>query len=153
MTTDDMGLLREYATGHSDEAFAELVTRHINLVYSVALRQLRDPHMAEEAAQAVFVLLARKAASLGPKTVLSAWLCRSTQYVAADALKTQRRRKNREWEAYMQSLSNQPEPETSAWTNIAPLLDVAMAGLGEKDHSAIVLRFFEGKDLKEVAAA
>ena len=153
MMTDDMDLVREYARHSSEEAFVELVSRHVNLVYSVALHQLRDASLAEEVTQAAFIILARKAGSLGPKTILSAWLCRTAQYAAANALRTQRRRQNREQEIYMQSLLNQPEPETSPWPDIAPLLNIAMAGLGEKDHSAIVLRFFEGKDLKQVAAA
>ncbi len=153
MTTDDMRLVREYARHGSEEAFATLVSRHVNLVYSVALRQLRNAHLAEEITQVAFIILARKAASLGAKTILSAWLCRTAQYAAADALKTQRRRQCREQELHMQSLSNQPGPESSPWPDIAPLLDTAMAELGEKDHSAVVLRFFEGKDLKQVGAA
>ena len=113
----------------------------------------RDATLAEEVTQAAFIILARKAGSLGPKTILSAWLCRTAQYAAANALRTQRRRQGREQEAYMQSLLNPPEPDTSTWPDIAPLLDIAMAELGEKDHSAIVLRFFEGKDMKQVGAA
>ena len=151
MMTDDMALLREYSQGNSEEAFAAIVTRHVNLVYSVALRQVRDPHLAEEITQAVFIILARKAKSLNAKTVLSGWLCRTASYASANALKIQRRRQHREQEAYMQSTLN--ESESDAWTQIAPLLDTALAHLGETDHNAIVLRFFEGKSMKEVGTA
>ena len=153
MMTDDMELVREYAQHGSEEAFATLVSRHINLVYSVALRRLHDTHFAEEVTQAAFIILARKAGSLNAKTILSAWLCRTAQYAAADASKMQRRRQRREQEMHMESVLNQTEPESSPWTDIAPLLDIAMAQLGENDHSAIVLRFFERKDLKQVGAA
>jgi uncharacterized protein (TIGR03435 family) len=149
--TDDMTLLREYAGRNSEEAFATLVSRHVNLVYSVALRQVRDPHLAEEITQAVFIILARKAKSLGPKTILPGWLCRTARYVSANALTMQRRRQRREQEAYMQSTLNEPEPD--AWHQIAPLLDDALAGLGQKDHDALVLRFFENKSLGEVGVA
>ena len=151
MMTDDLTLLREYARTNSEEAFAALVSRHVNLVYSVALRQVRDPHLAEEIAQATFIILARKAGSLGDRTILSGWLCRTTRFVSADALKTQRRRQHREQEAFLQSQSN--EPESDAWNEIAPHLESALGGLGEKDHDAIVLRFFDGKSMREVGAA
>ncbi len=156
---DDMELVREFATRRSDAAFETLVSRHINLVYSVALRQVRDPHLAQEVAQAVFIILVRKAKSLGPKTILSGWLFRTAQYASADALKIQRRRQHREQEAFMQSILNcggdapsQPTNE-EAWAQISPLLDAAMLRLGEKDRNAIVLRYFENKNLREVGAA
>jgi uncharacterized protein (TIGR03435 family) len=157
MVTDDMTLLREYARRNSEEAFANLVSRHADLVYSVALRQVNDPHLAEEITQAVFIILARKAKSLGPSTILPGWLCRTARYVSANALTVQRRRQHREQEAYMQSRLNDPEPglepESIAWSQIAPLLDAALAHLGQKDHDAIVLRFFGGKSFKDVGMA
>jgi RNA polymerase sigma factor (sigma-70 family) len=152
MMTDDATLLREYAGRNSEEAFTALVSRHINLVYSVALRQVRDPHLAEEITQAVFIILARKAKSLGPKTILPGWLCRTARNVSANALTMQRRRQRREQEAYMQSTLNEPAADET-WRQIAPLLDDALARLGQKDHDALVLRFFENKSLGEVGLA
>ncbi|HZL13116.1 MAG TPA: sigma-70 family RNA polymerase sigma factor [Verrucomicrobiae bacterium] len=148
---DDLTLLREFARNNSEEAFATLVARHVNLVYSVALRSVRDAHLAEEITQAVFIILARKADSLGDKTILSGWLCRTARYASANALTIQRRRQHREQEAYMQSILNETEP-AETWNQIAPLLDGAMEKLGQKDHDALVLRFFENKTFAEVGA-
>ncbi len=153
MPTDDIALLQDYARRNSEEAFATLVSRHVNLVYSVALRQVRDAHLAEEITQAVFIILARKARSLSPRTILSGWLCRTARYASANALTIQRRRQRREQEAYMQSALNEPESESDAWKHIEPLLDTALAQLSEKDHDAVVLRFFEGRNLSEVGTA
>ena len=149
--TDDIQLLRDFGEHQSDAAFAALVTRHVSLVYSVALRQTGNPHAAEEITQAVFIILARKAASLGPKTILSGWLFQTARLTAANFLRGQIRRQEREQEAYMQSLSNEPEPDV--WPQIAPLLDDALDRLGERDRHAIVLRFFENRSLGEVGAA
>src|SRR5665213_2652607 len=159
MMTDDMALLREYARHNSEEAFSTLVSRHVNLVYSVALQEVHDPHLAEEITQAVFIILARKADSLGDKTILSGWLCRTARYASANALTIQRRRQHREQEAFMQSQLDsgtgfQPvgAAESETWNQIAPLLDGAMEKLGQKDHDALVLRFFENKTFAEVGA-
>jgi len=151
MMNNDLELVREFVRDRSETAFAALVSRHVHLVYSVALRQVRDPSLAEEITQAVFIILARKAKSLSARTVLSGWLCRTARYVSANALTIQRRRQQREQEAYMQSVLNDPEP--AAWTQIAPLLDGALGRLGETDHNAIVLRFFEAKNFEQVGAA
>src|ERR1700722_498281 len=119
MMSDDLALLREFAATQSERAFETLVARHIHLVHSAALRQVRDPHLAEEITQAVFVILTRKAKSLGEKTILSGWLYRTAQYASADALKMQRRRQHREQEAHMQSILGNSQTET-AWNELAP---------------------------------
>ena len=148
---DDMALVREYAASQSEQAFETLVSRHVNLVYSAALRQARDADLAQEITQAVFIILARKAGSLSPKTILSGWLYRTARFAAADALKIQRRRQLREQEALMEGVFQ--NESDSAWEQLSPLLDEAMARLRDKDRDAIVLRFFENKNLREVGAA
>ncbi|HEY1718847.1 MAG TPA: sigma-70 family RNA polymerase sigma factor, partial [Verrucomicrobiae bacterium] len=148
---DDIALLKQFAENDSEPAFAGLVSRHVNLVYSTALRSAGNAHAAQEISQAVFIILARKAKSMGAKTVLSGWLYQTTRLTAANYLRAEIRRQNREQEAYMQSILN--EPESEAWRQIAPVLDDAISKLGVRDRDAIVLRFFENKNLREVGAA
>ena len=89
---DDFELLQAYLNQGSDDAFAELIRRHRDLVYSAALRQTGEPVDAEEVTQAVFMVLVKKAASITGKTVLAAWLLRTTHYVAANARRREQRR-------------------------------------------------------------
>ncbi len=152
MASDDMMLVREFAANDSEEAFATLVSRHLNLVYSVALRQTRDAHLAEEITQAVFIILARKANTLSPKTILSGWLCRTAHYASDNLLKIQRRRQHRDQEAHMQSLGEESESQ-AAWIQIAPLLDTALAQLGETDRATVVLRFYERRNFNDIGLA
>ena len=146
-----MELLREYASRNSEEAFAALVSRHIDLVYSAALRDVGNHHQAEEVTQAVFMVLASKARSLSPGTILPGWLFQTARLTASNYLRTEIRRARREQEAYMQS--NPSENPSERWQEVAPMLNDAIAGLGENDRNAIVFRFLKGKDYKEVAAA
>src|SRR5215471_12707692 len=130
---DDNALLREYVDHDSSEAFSTLVARHVNKVYSVALRHTGNPHAAEEITQAVFVILARKARSLGRAVILSGWLYQTARLTALTFIRSEVRRARREQEAYMQTVSS--EPESEVWPQIAPQLDQAMAGLSSSDRA------------------
>src|ERR1700728_1909245 len=126
---DDIALLRQYTERGSEEAFATLVARHVNKVYSVALRHTRNPHQAEEITQAVFVILARKSSRLGKRVILEGWLYQTARLTALAFIRSEIRRARREQEAYMQTISN--ESESDVWKQIAPSLDAAIAGLNE----------------------
>ena len=148
---NDSALLREFVDHRSESAFAGLVARHVNLVYSVALRQAGNPHQAEEISQAVFIILARKAGQLRHEQALTSWLFQTTRLTANNFLRSEFRRHQREQEAYMQSTLNESAGET--WPQLAPLLDAAVEKLGETDRRAILLRFYEGRNLMEVGTA
>ena len=148
---DDIELLRQYSEEGSEEAFAALTARHVNLVYSAAVRKTGNPTAAEEVTQAVFIILAKKAGSLKQGTILSGWLYQTVRLTAANYLRTEIRRVRREQEALMQTLSN--ETEADVWRQMTPQLEDAMGRLGEKDRNALVLRFFERKNFQEVGAA
>src|ERR1035441_3048087 len=144
--TSDLDLLRQFARENSQDAFTEIVRRHVNLVYSAALRQVRSPQLAEEVAQSVFADLARNAGKLKPDTNLTAWLYAVTRRTAIDAIRKESRRQLREQTAMEMNNMN---ATSNDWTQIEPLLDDAMAALDETDRSAILLRFFENKRSEE----
>jgi RNA polymerase sigma factor (sigma-70 family) len=148
---DDMTLLREYAQHNSEAAFAELVSRHVGFVYSAALRQVRDPQRAEEITQTVFIILAQKAGQISGKTILTGWLFKTTRFTVIAQVRAAAKRQQREQEAQMQS-PLQPAAPDGFWEQLSPLLDEALASLGETDRQAVLLRFFENQSLAEVGS-
>src|ERR1051325_10577062 len=95
----DQQLLRDYFEGQSETAFSELVQRHIDFVYSAALRMVRDAQLAEDVTQAVFMALAQNAGQLTKHPVLSGWLHRTAQNLATKTVRSNVRRRAREEEA------------------------------------------------------
>jgi RNA polymerase sigma factor (sigma-70 family) len=151
MNGTDAELLACFAREDSQAAFTELVRRHLDLVYSAARRQVGSPQLAEEVAQAVFVDLTRAARRTIPAGPLAAWLLVVTRRTAIDAIRRESRRRVREQAAAELSVMN--SSNDSPWPRIEPLLDEAMAALSDNDRSAIVLRYFENKSLREVGEA
>ena len=143
----DWNLLCEFVSRDSQSAFQDLVNRHINLVHSVAFRQVQDSQLAEEVTQAVFILLARKAPRLKEETILAGWLYRTTRFVAARALRTEQRRKRREQEAFQMQ---QAHSSDSTWSKLEPILDDGIEKLGEAERDALLLRFFEEQPFNKV---
>jgi uncharacterized protein (TIGR03435 family) len=146
----DMDLVGEYARRNSEPAFAELVQRHVNLVYSVALRFTGNSADAHDIAQAVFVILAKKAASLPTQTVLTGWLYETTRFTALQWFRTQARRRHREEEARMQS-TQENQNDDALWQELRPLLEEGMSRLNEKERTLLALRFYQNKSATETA--
>jgi len=149
MSDTDLELLARYTRQHAEVAFAEIVRRHLDLVHSAALRQVRSPQLAEEVAQSTFIKLARQARQLTPDTILTAWLYQVTRHEAIDVVRREARRQLREQIATEMNVMNAAAAD---WTHIEPLLDEAMHALDETDRAAVLLRYFENKSLREVGA-
>lgn len=151
---DDHVLLSRFVDEGANEAFTALVQRHLNLVYFAALRQTGgDAALAEDIAQGVFADLARKAATLRGRPALAGWLYTSTRYAAANALRTERRRRAREQEAYVMQEVMRNEETATDWDRLRPVIDDALHGLNETDREAVLLRFFEGRAFAEIGSA
>jgi RNA polymerase sigma factor (sigma-70 family) len=150
MNRNDVELLQEYAANQSEPAFAEIVRRYLDLVYSAALRQLSgDAHLAQDVTQAVFADLARKARSVTRHSSLVGWLYTSTRFAAAQVRRSENRRSLREQESHAMNVLETSGNDPS-WAELRPVLDDAMHDLNPEDQTALLLRFFEHRSLKEV---
>ena len=142
-------LLREYAESGDESAFSELVGRYIDLVYSIALRQMGgDAHLAEDVVQTVFLDLARKAPSLTEVSMLGGWLHRHTCFVASNLQRTERRRQAREKNNEILNTMN-PDPNDPE-LQLKSCLDEAIEALEPNDREAVLLRFFEKQSLRDI---
>ena len=147
VTESDLELIEAFNREQSQDAFTELVRRHLDLVYCAALRQVRSPQLAEEVAQSVFMDLARNAARLKGDTILTAWLYKVTRRTAINVVRGEARRQVREQIA---SQLNAMNATAADWTHIEPVLEEAMDALDDTDRTAVLLRYFENRSLREV---
>jgi len=145
---NDQDLLREYARNGSEAAFAALVQRHIDLVYSAAQRMVIDPHLAEDVSQEVFLTVAKSAEKLQHCVVLAGWLHRTTRNLAGTTVRTEIRRRARENKAAIMNQDCSATDET--WDRLAPHLDDALEKLAPVDRDTLLLRYFERKTASEI---
>lgn len=150
MDRDDWELLQDYVQNGSELAFETIVQRYLNQVFAMALRQTGDAHLAQDVAQAVFVVLVRKARTIPPGTVLPGWLFNTTRYVAQTLQRTERRRLERETNAMHDPTLSASESE-NLWEQLSPHLDNAMASLRERDREVVLLRFFRQQSVRQVS--
>ena len=149
---DESELLRRYAEEREQAAFAEIVRRHIGLVYHAALRQTGDASLAEDVTQGVFTDLARKAGALAGRASITGWLYTSTRFAAAKARRGEQRRRAREQEVFAMHDATTGMTAMADWEQLRPVIDEALHALDERDREAVLLRFFEGRSLAEVGA-
>jgi len=150
---DDAYLLRQYADARSEAAFAQLVERHLSLVYHSALRQLEgDAHLAQDVTQTVFVLLAAKAFTLHSHPSLAGWLYATTHFKVSEAQRAERRRKHREEIASVLRETMTDHPARAEQAQLGALIDHAILELSEQDREAVLLRFFEGQAYADIGA-
>ncbi len=149
----DSVLLCQYLEHRDEAAFAELVRRHLPLVYAATLRLANGNRgLAEDATLAAFTQLARKARRLTGHATLAGWLHTTARFHALRSLRGEHRRRTREQEAYAMNESTDPAALDAVWAQLRPLLDKALSRLGDGDRNAVLLRFFEEKSYREVGA-
>ena len=150
--SEDGRLLQQYREQGSEAAFARLAARHLNFVYATCLRETNNTALAEEAAQVVFLLLARKAPSVRPGQSLSGWLFQTARFAARNARRREERRKAWE-ERAVEQMPWAGQEADALWDRLGPAVNDALAALGAKDREAILLRFADGLSFPELGAA
>ena len=146
---DDARLLRRFTEEGSQEAFAALTKRHLSLVYAVCRRELHSNEAAEDAAQAVFLLLAQKANTLRAGPSLAGWLFQTARFVARNARTQAARRAHYEGKA---TAMQTPPDDNDVWADIEPLLNSSLAALPARDREGVLLRFFQGLTFAEMGS-
>ena len=144
----DALLIRRYVREHSNAAFAEIVSRYRRLVYFTCLREAGDAQVAEDAAQSVFLILARKAPALSGKASLAGWLFQTARLTAKDALRRERRRQKSEKEAALAAEQEARMPQET--TQPGEILNGTLAALKEAEREAVLLRFFDDMSFREI---
>jgi RNA polymerase sigma factor (sigma-70 family) len=145
----DRELLRQFRENRSEAAFAQIVERHMKIVYWTCRRELKNEQLAEDATQAVFILFARKVPTLKPGVSVSGWLFKAARLVSKDILKQEQRRRRREQEAaFMMECQSRDEEE---WLRVEPLLNEALSALSASDRDVVLMRYLDGLSLREVA--
>ena len=151
MHEDDAILLRHYVENDNEEAFAELVRRNMDTVYSIALRRVGgDAHMAKDVAQDVFIALVRHARQLMRYQVLAGWLYTATRNAAANRVRGEVRRRTREQEAHTMHETLNNRDRDADWDQVSPVLDEAMEELADRDRLALLLRFFDHRTFAQI---
>lgn len=151
---NDLDILRRHVTDRDPSAFGELVTRHLDWVYSAALRQVRDPHMADDITQAVFLALSQQARKLAAGVVLEAWLFQVTRRASAMAMRAAGRRRTHERRAaIMNSEERAADMNPQDWETLAPVLDEVVEKLADADRQSILLRYYQRKSFAEIGQA
>ncbi|MDQ2687533.1 MAG: sigma-70 family RNA polymerase sigma factor, partial [Armatimonadota bacterium] len=149
----DARLLRRFTREGAQAAFAALVSRHSRLVYSVCLRDVGNATVAEDAAQAVFLLLARKAPALHGDGSLAGWLYRTARLVSKNALRREQRVRQKEQRAAQHMAQETQAAQDALWERINPVLHTALDALGRVEREAVLLRCWDGLSLAETGAA
>src|SRR5687767_11851161 len=155
---DDWGLLEQFRLARSEQAFSELVRRHAGFVLATCRRRLRDPHLAEDAAQAVFLVLARRPPMRSGSSALAGWLYKTAVYACNNAMRAKRSRVTHERSAAAERatvtrMTEDPgRRERNRCEDDDVLLDQALAELSSKERDAVLLRFYQDKSVQQVGA-